>query len=351
MKKIILKRKKQTESVAHRITNETVAEHREQILAGGRKFKYPIQYSKHKLVINAVLVALASIVLLLVGGWVLMYPMQNTSIIAYRIARISMLPVGVVDGEQVRYSDYLIQYRASEYYLNKYGEVKSNSKDWSVQLDDIKYRSMNLAQQTAYARKLAKQYSVSVTAADIDTFIDQERTTVNGRVSQETYDASIRMLYGESAEDYRLIVENSLLKNKVAFAVDDAAKNQADKALSSLRSSGDFGKAVDVANAMSGGKASAGRSGEVDLSGKFNGLRVSDVASVKVGGLSGVTASTNDDGYYIVKVTNKSDKKIAFDYIHVPLTAFKAQFEKLKSDGKIQEYISIPKSQQTTSPQ
>ena len=26
-----------------RITNETVAEHRERVLAGGRKFKYPLQ--------------------------------------------------------------------------------------------------------------------------------------------------------------------------------------------------------------------------------------------------------------------------------------------------------------------
>ena len=119
MKKIKLKRsKKQPAPAASRITNETIAEHREQILAGGRRFKYPIQYTKHKLIINTVLISMASIILLLVGCWAVMYPMQNTSTIAYRISRIAMLPVGSVDGEPVRYSDYLVQYRASEYYLN-----------------------------------------------------------------------------------------------------------------------------------------------------------------------------------------------------------------------------------------
>ena len=259
-----------------------------------------------------------------------------------------MLPVGSVDGEPVRYSDYLVQYRASEYYLNKYGEVKVNSKDWYVQLDDIKYRSMNLAQQAAYARKLAKRYNVSISRKDVNDFIDQERTTINGRVSQETYDASIRMLYGESADDYRLIVENGLLKNKVAFAMDKTAKDQADKALSLLKSSGDFAKTVETINKQSTeGKLSAGNSGSVDISSKFNGLRVSDISKTPVGSLSGITRSTNDDGYYIVKVVAKTDKKITFEYIHIPLTAFKSQFEQLKKSGKISEYITIPDNSQT----
>ena len=160
---------------------------------------------------------------------------------------------------------------------------------------------MNLAQQAAYARKLAKRYNVSISRKDVNDFIDQERTTINGRVSQETYDASIRMLYGESADDYRLIVENGLLKNKVAFAMDATAKDQADKALSLLKSNGDFAKTVETINKQSTeGKLSAGNSGSVDISSKFNGLRVSDISKTPVGSLSGITRSTNDDGYYIV---------------------------------------------------
>ena len=33
---------------------EKVEERREEVLAKGRKFKYPLQYTKHKLVINTI---------------------------------------------------------------------------------------------------------------------------------------------------------------------------------------------------------------------------------------------------------------------------------------------------------
>ena len=52
MKKILNKLRKPSarkQAVAPaRITNDTVAEHRQRVIAGGRKFKYPIQYARHK---------------------------------------------------------------------------------------------------------------------------------------------------------------------------------------------------------------------------------------------------------------------------------------------------------------
>ena len=38
------KDKKQPKELPKRITNDTVAQHREKVLAAGRKHKYPIQY-------------------------------------------------------------------------------------------------------------------------------------------------------------------------------------------------------------------------------------------------------------------------------------------------------------------
>ena len=61
MKKF-LKRKndpsQSTDESASRITNETVAEHREKVLAGGRKFKYPLQYQRHKLIVNTLIIGI-----------------------------------------------------------------------------------------------------------------------------------------------------------------------------------------------------------------------------------------------------------------------------------------------------
>jgi hypothetical protein len=84
-----------------RITSETIEQHREHILAGGRKFKYPIQYARHKLVINAILISVAAVIIALVVGWWQLYPQQNTSEFMYHVTKVIPVPVAYVDGQPV----------------------------------------------------------------------------------------------------------------------------------------------------------------------------------------------------------------------------------------------------------
>lgn len=350
MKKVIVnvanklpwRKKKGLTDAPTRITNETVAEHREQILAGGRKFKYPVQYVRHKLVINAVLIVIASLVLMAAIGWWQLYPMQNTTAFMYRVTRILPLPVGTVNGEPVEYSDYLVQYRLSEYYLSKYGEVKLDSQDGKRQLEYFKRQSMDKATAVAYARQIARNHNITVTDNDIDDFIMQERHTASGVVSQETYDASIEMLYDQSPSDYRLTIANGILKNRAAFALDDIADAQAKQALVlTNQTAGDFAKvAVDMASSK-GGKVVAGQSGLVNNTSKYGGLRVSDIALLEVGKISGIVMSETDDGYYIVKVLEKNDTQTNFTYLHIPLTQMATDLAQFKKEGKITEYIKL----------
>src|SRR5690606_35283970 len=114
MKKLLKKRRaKQTQEVPSRITNETVAEHRERILAGGRRFKYPMQYARHRLVIVTVALVAAALLLMGLFTWWQLYVAQSTNPILYRVTRIIPLPVASVDGQTVRYSDYLMYYNSS----------------------------------------------------------------------------------------------------------------------------------------------------------------------------------------------------------------------------------------------
>ena len=279
---------------------------------------------------------------LIVAGWAALYPFQNSSSMAYRVTRVLPLPVGSVDGELVLYSDYLASYRTSEYYVSKNNEVKLSGDAAETQLKYYKRQSLTLAEEVAYARKLAKQYDVTVSDDDVSEFIDKERTTVNGRVSQETYDASIRMLFGESVDDYRFRTASTMLKNRAAFAVDENAEKQSEAALSALKDGKSFAETVEIVNKMSGGEAATGQSGSVDVTGKFNGLRIDDFAQLEKGALSSILRTTTDGGYYIVKLEDRTDSKVSFTYIHIPLKTFSEQFEKLRTDGKINEYISVP---------
>jgi len=344
MKKLIkrVQRKKEEAPAPTRITNDTVAEHRERILAGGRRFKYPIQYARHRLVFNTIVVSVAFIILLVAVGWWQLYPMQNSSAFMYRLTRIIPVPVAVVNNEQVPYSDYLVQYRGSEYYLNKYGEIKLDSSDGKRQLDYIKRQSLDKAEQTAYARQLARKLNISVTDGDIDTFINEERNTANGRVSQETYDSSMQLYYGETSSDYRLRIANSMLEAKVAFAVDDNATAQVKQAQKLVTSTkGDLAAVATQMAKSKGGKVNAGQSGPVDVTSKFSGLRVSEVAKMAKGAVSGPLKSTTDDGYYFVKIVDKTGTQVDFVYLHIPLTTFADDFAKLGSSHKIQEYIKV----------
>lgn len=345
MKKILnklpvkLPRRKQEQAPPSRITNETVAEHRERILAGGRKFKYPVQYARHKLVFNAIIISIAATVLLALVAWWQLYPMQNSSALMYRITLLLPLPVAQVDGENVPYRDYLVQYRGSEYYLAKYGDIKLNTPDGKRQLDYVKRQSLDKAEQIAYARKLSRAANVTVTDTDVDAFIDQERNAANGKTSQETYDASAQMVLGLSTEDYRLSVANAILKTKVSFAVDDAASAQVKKAGELLKTTdGDFAK---VAEQMAGAKVVVGQTGMVDVSGKFRGLRVAEVTKLEVGQLSGVLRSTTSEGYYYVRVVSKTDSQVDFLYLHIPLSKFDTDFAAIKKSGKVKEYIKV----------
>lgn len=338
-----LRRQSKQESIApSRITNETVAEHREKILAGGRKFKYPIQYARHKLVINALIVTFSSLALLLLIGWWQLYIAQNSSTFLYRITRIVPVPVGVVNGEPVLFSDYLVQYRGSEYYLSKYDELKLDSPDGKRQLDYVRRQSMDKAIADAYARQIARDKKITVTRSDVDSVIDDQRNTANGRISQETYDASSLMMYGWSPSDYHLAVERSILRTRVAFVVDTDATAQAQKAVQLLSAAaGDFTKVAEQMANTAGGKVVVGQSGLVSNVSTTGGLRVSEIAKLDKGALSGVIKSTTDDGYYFVKVLDKNDTQVSFSYLHIPLTKFTSDISKLRKDGKVREYIKI----------
>ena len=78
LKKKILKKSNVQETQVAKITNTTLEEQRKEILNKGKKFKYPVQYSKNRLVGNALIIAL---VILITGSgllWYQLYKAQNT---------------------------------------------------------------------------------------------------------------------------------------------------------------------------------------------------------------------------------------------------------------------------------
>jgi hypothetical protein len=340
MKKLLSRRRSKNE-VPTRITNETVAEHRERILAGGRRFKYPMQYARHKLVFNTIIVAVVALVLLVVVGWWQLYSVQTTSSFMYRITRILPLPVASVDGAQVHYSDYLMGYNASIHYLRQSEQLDLNTDNGKRQVIDNKRKSMDNAIADAYAGKLAKGLTISVTDKEIDQVIDDDRNTANGRISQETYDASALNILGWGPDEYRQDAKSKLIRQEVSYAIDTTAKTRQEKALQLLQQDADFDKAAVALGGTGTAKATSGLSGLVPLTNRDGGLSKA-AAKLEKGKISPVVKTSTGDGYYFVKLLDRNDRQISYAYLRIPLTTFDEQLAALKKDGKVKEYITIP---------
>ncbi|NLA42971.1 hypothetical protein GX865_02345 [Candidatus Saccharibacteria bacterium] len=349
MKKLTSKltRKKQVKKPT-RITNETVAEHREQILAGARRFKYPVQYTKYRLIISAISIGIVTLLLFILLSWWQLYKVQSTSEFFYRMTRLIPVPVANIDGENVKYGDYLLNYKSAETYLNTVEKLdqKADSESVKGQFDYIKFKAMEKAIEDAYASKLARENSISISSDQIDAAIKRIRQTTSpqGEISQEVYDRSSRQLYGLSPEDSRYNVMRSILRQEVSYSIDERARKVSDNLSTDLKKS-KFESGFDKLTAVVKKKypeLEVSTSGWVKKSNPDGGIALA-AARLKKGDIAGPIKPFSGDGYYFVQLIDQNkDGQISYGQIKVPLLEFNRRIESLKSDGGVKYYISVP---------
>lgn len=347
MKKLRLYKRKnakveQEGDSSSRITNETVAEHRERILAGGRRFKYPVQYAKHRLVINTIIISLVALIAIAVVVWWQLYPSQNSSTFFYRITKVLPLPVASVDGYPVRYSDYLTGFRSQEHYLQSKEGVDLYSKENKAQLDYIKRQALNDAIADSYAEKLAESLNVKISKKQIDDAIMRQRESRDGVTSQEAYDAIVLDHFDWTPEEARQVTARKLLHQEVAYKFDTTAAKQRDDVVAKLKEQTDFDKVAASVTASGRARVESGVTPLVPRNNQDGGL-AETAAKLNVGQVSEPFRSTTGDGYYVVKPTQKDgNSRVSYAYIKIPLTMFDAELDKLKADKRVVEYIKIP---------
>lgn len=344
-------KKKQPQEPAGRITNDTLAEHRQQVLAGGRKFKYPVQYARHKLVINAIIIGLSAIVVLLGVGWWLLYQAQNTSDFMYRVTKVAPVPVAIIDGEPVRYSDYLMKFRSNLHYIVEKEQVDITTEDGQRQVDFIREQAMQDSLADAYAAKLARERNIEVTDAELEAYLKQQRQSSDGsEVKESTYNAVILDYYGWSPQEYRAAMKTKLLRQKVAFAVDEKAETLSKNIETAI--TGGNSDLQAIANAINvDGKTDVvfWPPALVPLNNQDGGLTDTAI-DLEVGQTSKAIKTTAGDGYYYVKVLEKTDTQIRYEYIQIPLTAFSSMLDEVENSDKSTKFITIPKVETQTEP-
>jgi hypothetical protein len=143
-------------------------------------------------------------------------------------------------------------------------------------------------------------------------------------------------------------MKTKLLRQKVAYAVDQNAETVSKNVATAVTAGNTDLNAVATAINADGKKSVVfWPAAWVPKDNQDGGLAAA-ASKLEVGQVSKAVKTTSGDGYYYVKLVDKNETQIRYEYIQVPLTAFDAMLAKVGTDNKVVEYISIPSIEEQT---
>ncbi|MBP6916825.1 peptidylprolyl isomerase [Candidatus Saccharibacteria bacterium] len=242
--KIRAKKKLDTSEVATepvpRITNETITQHREEVLKGARKYIYPLQHSKHKIVIFSVIIMVLVTIGFLTYVILSLYRWQTTSDFMYQVTKVVPVPVARTGKTLVYYEDYLFELRHYIHYFEKQQQVDFSSEQGQAQLTEQRRKSLENVINYAYVKKIARQKGLRVTTKEVDNQINLLRDQNKLGSDNKVFENVLKDYWGWTIIDFRRSVEQGLLTSKVLQALDTTTQAKANKVLGEIRAGKDF---------------------------------------------------------------------------------------------------------------
>jgi hypothetical protein len=227
-----------------RITNETVAEHREEVLSSARKYIYPLQHSKHKIVLITTSLVVTTTIAFFSYCLVALYKFQSTSPFIYHVSQVIPFPIARTSNRFVSYESYLFELRHYIHYYESQQKVDFKDPKNQGQLEDFKKRALDTVISNAYVKKLAAENKVSVSDREVDDQItivrNQNRLGVNDKVFEDV----LKDFWGWSVADFKRSLREQMLAQKVVSILDTDTHKRAEAALTELKASNDFAAAA-----------------------------------------------------------------------------------------------------------
>jgi parvulin-like peptidyl-prolyl isomerase/multisubunit Na+/H+ antiporter MnhC subunit len=324
-----------------RVTNETVAEAREDVLKSARKFVYPLTHSKHRvLTVSTIIVSLAIVSFLSYMVFSL-YKKKDTSTFTYHVTQVLPFPIAKVGSSFVLYENYLFELKRYIYYYNNVEKVDFSNPKNKPQLDDQKKKILDRIINQAYIKKIAKEKGISVSENEIDDRLtalkNQNRLGNNDKVFQDT----LRDFYDWSVSDFRRSIRNDILTSKVLAVIDVDTRSEANKALDELKNGGDFAtlaaKYSDDAQTKNSGGEIPGYLDPKDRNSSSE--EVAALANLNVGQTS--DAINLGYGLEIVKKLEEKDGKYHFAHILFTFKSIDEALNDQKAKDKTTVYIRL----------
>jgi hypothetical protein len=298
-----------------RITNETVGEHREEVLSSARKYIYPLQHSKH----SVVRISLGLLVLVIVAFFAFcglgLYKLQATSGFMYDVTRVVPFPVAKTGKSWVSYEAYLFELRHNMHYYQTQQQANFSTKDGQAQLVRLKRQALAQVIQDSYVKQLAAQHDVSVSDQSVNNEVNLLRSENRLGSSPRALRDSLNAFFGWNESDFKRELKGELLTQAVVAKLDTATNARAQAALKQLLGGADF---AGLAGQVSEDPATKGSGGQYPGPVTLNDSQVppaitAELFRLKPGQISGIinTGYTLD----IVKLIDASGSNVHGAYI------------------------------------
>jgi hypothetical protein len=277
------------DGAAPRITNETVAAHREEVLSSARKYIYPLQHSKHKIVTITTGIIITAVVGFMSYSLIALYRLNSTTPFLYRVTQVVPLPVAKAGPSFVAYENYLFELRHYMYFYQNQQKLDFKTTAGKQQLEQYKKRALATVINAAYIKQLAKQNKLAVSDQEVNDEISILRLQNRLGGSEQAYEDALRQNFGWSVADFKRVIKQQLLEQKVVSAMDTTAHNTANTALAALSTGTSFS---DTAAKYSDDLATKGSGGDLGLVGQsdrdLSPQAVSALFALKPGQISGI---------------------------------------------------------------
>jgi parvulin-like peptidyl-prolyl isomerase len=349
MKRIISKirrknkitKKPEEPKLAGRITNDNVAEHREEVIGDARKKIYPLRHSKNRLVTISISVFLVALVVFVSYCTLALYKFKQNSVFLHNVTRVIPFPIARIGSDFVSYEDYLFEINHYVHYYEAQQEVDFASESGKSQLEDYKKRALEKVIDDAYTKRLAEQKGISVSDREVDDEIAIIRSQNRLGGSEREFEDILKDFWNWSVDDFKRSLKQQLLSQKVASALDIKAHEKADNVYTKLESGTDFGK---LAKQMSEDPSTKDNKGEYGfMIEKTN----RDISPKTVNALfalkPGQYSEPVDVGYglEIVKNIEKKGNKIRAAHIVINFKNINGYLNDLKEQQQTRTYVKF----------
>lgn len=359
MKKIIKrvqerrsKRKGDTgDSHVPRITNKTVAEHREEVLGSARKFIYPLQHSKHKVVLVSISIFIVSVLAFFAYCTLALYRFQSSDTFLYRVTQVVPFPIARSGSNFVAYENYLFELRHYKHFYEHQQELDFETDAGQRQLAEFKRRALDKVVNDAYIKQLAKQNDISVSDQEVEDEIRVVRSQNRLGNSEEVLEETLKKFWGWSLDDFKRSLHQQLLTQKVVATLDVETAQRAETVMGELRSGADF---AAVAQKYSDDAATKDNGGSL---GGFIEKNTRDLSPQTTKALfeleEGQYSEPINIGYglEIVQVTEKRGDQVKGAHIVLNFKDAEAFINDLKAEQPARIYISLPELEEIKAPE